>query len=149
MISRATRAIIPATLLVGLASSLFTAPASAGADFAAESLASSWQFSQPIQRIQYFTLNGDEYCWYGDGWKGPGWYLCGDQWNYDFGWGGAMVGTAGAEAASERAAPIASASGIRVARTSLAARLFACPLPFSWSLASLAAATACGILPAI
>ena len=89
MISRATRAVIPATLLVGLASSLFTAPASAGADFAAESLASSWRFSQPIQRIQYFTLNGDEYCWYGDGWNGPGWYLCGDQWNYDLGWGGA------------------------------------------------------------
>jgi hypothetical protein len=28
------------------------------------------------------------YCWYDQGWKGPGWYQCGYAWRRGHGWGG-------------------------------------------------------------
>ena len=36
------------------------------------------------QTVQY----GGSNCYYGDGWNGRGWYLCGDEWNDGFGWVG-------------------------------------------------------------
>jgi hypothetical protein len=41
----------------------------------------------PIQKAQYF-IDGRRYCWYWDGWHGPGWYWCGYAWRRGFGWGG-------------------------------------------------------------
>ena len=31
---------------------------------------------------------GKNYCWYGDGWNGAGWYQCGYGWRRGYGWGG-------------------------------------------------------------
>jgi hypothetical protein len=40
-----------------------------------------------IDRAQY-TWRGRQYCWYGNGWNGPGWYRCGHAWRRGYGWGG-------------------------------------------------------------
>jgi hypothetical protein len=40
-----------------------------------------------IQQTQFFW-NGEEYCFYDDGWRGPGWYMCGYAWRRGYGWGG-------------------------------------------------------------
>ena len=41
----------------------------------------------PVEKAQFF-FNGQNYCWYDDGWQGPGWYWCGYAWNRGYGWGG-------------------------------------------------------------
>src|SRR5215813_14961226 len=40
-----------------------------------------------VERAQY-VVGGYRYCWYDDGWRGPGWYRCGFSARYGFGWGG-------------------------------------------------------------
>jgi hypothetical protein len=35
-----------------------------------------------------FLWGGRNYCWYDDGWQGPGWYWCGYAYRAGFGWGG-------------------------------------------------------------
>jgi hypothetical protein len=40
-----------------------------------------------LERIQ-FLYSGRNYCWYWDGWRGPGWYWCGYAFRRGFGWGG-------------------------------------------------------------
>jgi hypothetical protein len=35
-----------------------------------------------------FLFGGRNYCWYDNGWNGPGWYWCGYGYNYGAGWGG-------------------------------------------------------------
>jgi hypothetical protein len=40
-----------------------------------------------LQTIQYFW-GGRQWCWYFDGWHGPGYYWCGYRWRRGFGWGG-------------------------------------------------------------
>jgi hypothetical protein len=40
-----------------------------------------------VQDVQYF-YGGREYCWYLDGWHGPGYYYCGYAWRRGLGWGG-------------------------------------------------------------
>jgi hypothetical protein len=42
----------------------------------------------PIVKAQLFVFGGHEYCWYDDGWNGPGWYWCGQYLRPGFGWGG-------------------------------------------------------------
>jgi hypothetical protein len=41
------------------------------------------------QKTQVFVYDDDEYCFYWDGWNGPGWYYCGYEWRSGYGWGGA------------------------------------------------------------
>jgi len=41
----------------------------------------------PVEKTQFF-YNGQNYCWYDGGWRGPGWYWCGYAWNSGYGWGG-------------------------------------------------------------
>ncbi len=41
----------------------------------------------PVENAQFFYL-GHNFCWYDDGWQGPGWYWCGYAWNNGYGWGG-------------------------------------------------------------
>jgi hypothetical protein len=43
--------------------------------------------SLPVQDTQYF-FGGRNYCFYPDGWHGPGWYWCGYAFRRGFGWGG-------------------------------------------------------------
>jgi hypothetical protein len=40
-----------------------------------------------IDQVQY-RLAGREYCWYDDGWRGPGFYWCGYRLRVGLGWGG-------------------------------------------------------------
>jgi Chaperone of endosialidase len=40
-----------------------------------------------IESVQFIWL-GHNYCWYDDGWNGPGWYWCGYGANVGTGWGG-------------------------------------------------------------
>jgi hypothetical protein len=35
-----------------------------------------------------FIFGGRNYCWYDDGWRGPGWYWCGYANRSGLGWGG-------------------------------------------------------------
>ncbi len=44
----------------------------------------------PIQDIQYFVYGGRRYCFYPDGWRGPGYYWCGYAWRPGIGWGGPL-----------------------------------------------------------
>ena len=37
-----------------------------------------------------FIFGGRRYCWYGNGWRGPGWYWCGYAFRQGLGWGGGM-----------------------------------------------------------
>jgi hypothetical protein len=41
----------------------------------------------PVQKVQ-FVFGGQNYCWYDNGWQGPGFYWCGYAWNTGVGWGG-------------------------------------------------------------
>ncbi len=43
----------------------------------------------PIEKAQSFYRGGYRYCFYWDGWHGPGWYRCGFEWRRNYGWGGA------------------------------------------------------------
>jgi hypothetical protein len=40
-----------------------------------------------IEKAQFF-FGGQNYCWYDDGWQGPGWYWCGYNNRSGLGWGG-------------------------------------------------------------
>ena len=37
-----------------------------------------------------FIFGGRNYCWYDNGWRGPGWYWCGYELRRGFGWGGGV-----------------------------------------------------------
>jgi len=40
-----------------------------------------------VEQAQFYW-NDHEYCFYEDGWHGPGWYMCGYAWRRGYGWGG-------------------------------------------------------------
>jgi len=42
----------------------------------------------PFEDIEDYVFNGHQYCWYDDGWNGPGWYWCDYAWYRGYGWGG-------------------------------------------------------------
>jgi hypothetical protein len=41
-----------------------------------------------IEPVQFYLYGGRHYCWYDDGWHGPGYYWCGYAFRRGFGWGG-------------------------------------------------------------
>ena len=41
----------------------------------------------PVEKAQFF-FGGRNYCWYPNGWQGPGFYWCGYAWRTGSGWGG-------------------------------------------------------------
>ncbi len=43
--------------------------------------------SQIVDTVQYHH-RGRQYCWHADGWKGSGWYWCGQHRRRGYGWGG-------------------------------------------------------------
>ena len=51
-------------------------------------LRSSANSLMPLEKTQLFIFGGRHYCFYPDGWHGPGWYWCGYAWRHGFGWGG-------------------------------------------------------------
>jgi hypothetical protein len=42
-----------------------------------------------VEQAQFF-FGGQNYCWYDNGWRGPGFYWCGYAWRRGFGWGGGV-----------------------------------------------------------
>src|SRR4051794_21174160 len=40
--------------------------------------------------VQLYVYDGTEYCWYDDGWSGPGWYWCGHYLVPGIGYGGPL-----------------------------------------------------------
>src|SRR5215472_17270501 len=42
----------------------------------------------PGVAVGFYTWGDHRYCWYDDGWSGPGWYWCGAPWRAGYGWGG-------------------------------------------------------------
>jgi hypothetical protein len=44
--------------------------------------------TMPLELAQFYIFGGRHYCFYLDGWHGPGWYWCGYAWHRGFGWGG-------------------------------------------------------------
>ena len=40
-----------------------------------------------VEQAQFYW-NDQQYCFYEDGWHGPGWYVCGNAWRRGYGWGG-------------------------------------------------------------
>jgi hypothetical protein len=55
-----------------------------GATGGARSAADAIDVTESVQ----FMFEGRRYCWYGGGWRGPGWYRCGFAWQRGLGWGG-------------------------------------------------------------
>lgn len=60
----------------------FTLPAGGGLGEAARQ-------GLPVEDAQVRIHHGRRYCFYPDGWHGPGWYRCGYAWQRGLGWGGA------------------------------------------------------------
>jgi apolipoprotein N-acyltransferase len=78
-------------LALGLALALCAASpfaASAQAGLSDSALAPLRDQLLPLETAQ-FIYNGRQYCWYEDGWRGPGWYWCGQAYHEGVGWGGA------------------------------------------------------------
>ena len=78
-------------LIVGLAlSAAFALPIANTAEAAiGDGVAASHVASQllPVEKAQ-FVYGGRQYCWYENGWRGPGFYWCGYAYRTGFGWGG-------------------------------------------------------------
>ena len=70
---------LTATYVGGAAQAAVIGPP-AGLRIAADELA--------VIKTAQFVWQGRRYCWYDDGWRGPGWYWCGYHWRRGFGWGG-------------------------------------------------------------
>lgn len=73
------------TLAIALTAGVFAfkadaMPLGAGIGHAADGLSA-------VEQSQY-SYGGRRYCWYPDGWRGPGFYWCGYNLRQGFGWGG-------------------------------------------------------------
>jgi hypothetical protein len=44
--------------------------------------------SLQLAQVGVYSWGGHPYCWYYNGWHGPGWYRCGYPWRTGYGWGG-------------------------------------------------------------
>src|SRR5271154_1746420 len=75
------------TLGLGLALQLASPAAAAVADGALAGRTSLTD-NALIDKVQY-EYGGHNYCYSDTGWKGPGWYWCGNEQTYGVGWGGA------------------------------------------------------------
>ena len=77
----------------------------------------------PVTKAQYYSSDDSGLCWYDQGWHGPGWYLCGDEWDYGVGWFGGHrnrhrhwhgVAIARPPPKSHRAVRVAARPGVRI-----------------------------------
>jgi hypothetical protein len=82
--------IFAAALLTG--STLTHGSAGAAPGGTADGLRSAADSLKLIETVQY-VWGGQSYCWYDDGWQGPGWYVCsygpwvsGRWWGGGYGW---------------------------------------------------------------
>ena len=77
-----------AALLLAFFLALVSSGAQAGVGERAGEVASAWKGWYVVERTQYYSLDDQNYCWYDDGWQGPGWYWCGYESDVGAGWGG-------------------------------------------------------------
>src|SRR4051812_37087493 len=79
------------TLAIAMTALLSLAPTSgavAGIGNGVGGLVAGLGRGAPVETVQYDPSDDADYCWYNEGWRGPGWYWCGYEWNSGFGWGG-------------------------------------------------------------
>jgi hypothetical protein len=78
-------------LAIGTASALISSMAVSGnlqaASYANERIKTGLDETGLVENVQY-VWQGRTYCWYDDGWQGPGWYWCGYRHREGLGWGG-------------------------------------------------------------
>ncbi len=74
--------------LLALALPFLTSAAEAGVGGGAGGVGASMRRATLVRPAQYYRFDDQNYCWYAQGWQGPGWYLCGDEWDIGVGWGG-------------------------------------------------------------
>jgi hypothetical protein len=80
--------VIAAIGLAATASAAAAAPADTGAP-AAHLISGVYSSADPVRLEQaQWAWQGRQYCWYPDGWRGPGYYWCGYAYRRGFGWGG-------------------------------------------------------------
>jgi hypothetical protein len=79
--------LLTAAALALAASSLLAPKADAMALGAPSGVRSAADSLGIVEKSQYF-YGGRNYCWYPDGWHGPGFYWCGYAFREGFGWGG-------------------------------------------------------------
>ncbi len=53
-----------------------------------DSLAAALAAKNPAIVDAQYSYRGRSYCFYPQGWRGPGWYRCGYHWRRGHGWGG-------------------------------------------------------------
>ena len=72
-------------------SAVFAVAALAGGQAAAMPLAGPGKAFERVDLVAktQYSYGGQNYCWYDDGWNGPGWYVCGQYTVRGVGWGGA------------------------------------------------------------
>jgi len=79
------------SVAAGMALMLFASVAASdrvsAAPVPAAGLKQAMETSSLIEKTQYFW-GGRNYCWYPNGWRGPGWYWCGYAFRPGWGWGG-------------------------------------------------------------
>ena len=73
-------AVAASVMMIGGRSEAAAAPTPSGLRAAVDTMAL-------IETVQYY-YSGRRYCWYDDGWQGPGWYWCGYAFRSGLGWGG-------------------------------------------------------------
>ncbi len=70
---------------------LWGVPAQAAPVVNADVIRAAADRMSPVTEAQYAYVRywrGRRYCFYWDGWQGPGWYRCGYEWRHGYGWGG-------------------------------------------------------------
>jgi hypothetical protein len=79
----------PNQITLAVAAGIGVMPAAAKAAVAGPALASRLAATGTglVVKAQYI-YGGQNYCWYLNGWQGPGWYWCGYAWEEGEGWGG-------------------------------------------------------------
>jgi hypothetical protein len=131
-----THAAISSVALFSLFSPTLVNPAQAAVGDYAGSLSASLQRSSPVEKIQYYSVNNSNYCWYSTAGRDPAGTRA--VMSGTTAWAGAalMAGTAGAAVAgSSCMAPMESASGILALRPMFSAA--APPRPLASQAASL------------
>jgi hypothetical protein len=81
------RFISAAASALALGGVLAIGTAHAGVPGGADAIRAAADGGAVIEQVQ-FRFGGYNYCWYDDGWQGPGWYWCGYAHRVGFGWGG-------------------------------------------------------------
>ena len=74
------------TLAIALSATAFAIKADA-APLSGSGVGQAADALSTVEKTQYIYL-GREYCWYPDGWRGPGFYWCGYNYRRGLGWGG-------------------------------------------------------------